>query len=94
MHHTGSAEINYQIGNSEYRFPTAIIPDFVFSVVLGSDFLRKFGAVINLRSEKITFNSKGMAPTSAPNRTSQAQGTDPELLATLVTKQLFDEMPF
>ena len=39
MYLTGSAEINHQIGNSEYRFATAIIPDFVFSVVLGLDFL-------------------------------------------------------
>ena len=90
----GSAKINYQIGNSEYRFSAAVIPDFVFPVVLGLDFLRKFGAVINLGDEEITFNSKGVAATPAPNRIPQAQGTYPELLATLVTFQLFDELPF
>ena len=90
----GSAEINYQIGNSEYRFSTAVIPDFVFPVVLGLDFLRKFGAVINLENEEITFNSKGVAATPAPNRIPQTQRTEPELLATLVTFQLFDELPF
>ena len=94
MHLIGSAEINYQIGNSEYRFSAAVIPDFVFLVVLGLDFLRKFGAVINLGNEEITFNSKGVASTSTPNRIPKVQGIDTELPATLVTKQLFDELPF
>ena len=94
MHLIGSAEINYQIGNSEYRFSAAVIPDCVFPVVLGLDFLRKFGAVINLGNEEITFNSKGVASTPTPNRISKVQGVDTELPATLVTKQLFDELPF
>ena len=71
MHLIGSAEINYPIGNSEYRFSTAVIPDFVFPVVLGLDFLRKFGAVVNLGNEEITFNSKGVAPTPTPKRIPQ-----------------------
>ena len=68
MHLIGSAEINYQIGNSEYRFSAAVIP---FPVVLGLDFLRKFGAVINLGNEEITFNSKGVASTPTPSRIPQ-----------------------
>ena len=94
MHLIGSAEINYQIGNSEYRFSAAVIPDFVFLVVLGLDFLRKFGAVINLGNEEITFNSKGVASTSTPNRITKVQGIDTELPATLVTNQLFYDLPF
>ena len=94
MHLIGSAEMNYQIGNSEYPFSAAVIPDFVFPVVLGLDFLRKFGAVINLGNEEITFNSKGVDSTPTPNRIPKVQGIDTELPATLVTKQLFDELPF
>ena len=66
----------------------------MFPVVLGLDFLREFGAVINLRNEEITFNSKGVASTPTPNRIPKVQGINTELPATLVTKQLFDELPF
>ena len=45
-------------------------------------------------NDEITFNSKGVGATPAPNRIPQTQRTEPELLATLVTFQLFDELPF
>ena len=57
---TCSVEVDYQIGNFEYCFSTAIISDFVFSVVLGLDFLRKFGAIIKLAKEEVTFVGKGV----------------------------------
>ena len=89
MDFTGSVEINYQIGNSKYRFPAAIIP-----VVLGLDFLRKFGAVINLGNGEMTFNSKDVAPTPVPNRIPKSQGTDPKLLATLATMSVHANRKF
>ena len=52
---TGFVSFPVLIGGSEYSCDASIVPGLAYNIVLGRDFLHKFGAIIDVRGQTVKF---------------------------------------